>query len=121
MKQVFLAMGILTCSHLYAQDTNKQDQFEYFIAIYTIGDNWDTTKQAYEQPYFSEHSTHLAELKKANKISVGARYSDKGMLVLKVKDEAEAKRLVTNDTAIKNKLFKVEVHPLYPFYGGCIE
>jgi len=105
---------------VFSQDTTKTD-YEYFIVLYTVGENWDTTKQAYEQPYFKEHSTHLSELRKAKKIEIGGRYSDSGMILLKAKDETEAKTIIFNDTAIKNKTFKAEIFAFDTFYKGCVE
>ena len=105
---------------VFSQDTAKAD-YDYFIVLYTIGDNWDTTKQAYEQPYFKEHSTYLSELRKAKKIEVGGRYGDTGMILFKARDEEEVRASVTDDIAIKNDLFKVEIFRFDPFYNGCVE
>ncbi|GHN02094.1 hypothetical protein WSM22_35830 [Cytophagales bacterium WSM2-2] len=60
-------------------------------------------------------------MRKAKKISIGARYSDKGMLVLNAQNEAEVKSLILKDIAVQNKLFKVEIFPFNTFYKGCIE
>jgi len=105
---------------VFSQDTTKTG-YEYFIVLYTIGENWDTTKQAHEQTYFKEHSSHLGELRKAKKIEIGGRYSDTGMMLLKAKDETEARTIILDDTAIKNKIFKAEIFPFDTFYKGCIE
>ena len=122
MKTLFLTIALISFSNvLFSQDTTSTDDYEYFMVLYTVGENWDTTIQFYEQLYFDEHSTHLSELREANKISIGGRYSDTGMLVLKAKDETEALDLVTKDSAIEHKLFKVELFPLDLFYTGCIE
>ncbi|MGZ5244994.1 MAG: YciI family protein [Bacteroidia bacterium] len=89
--------------------------------LYTIGENWDTTKEAYEQNYFKEHSSHLAELRNKGKISIGGRFSDTGMLLLNASDLNEAKNLIEKDIAIQNKLFTVEIFYFDAFYKGCIE
>ncbi len=121
MKFICLIFFTTICSIVvFSQDSTKTN-YEYFIVLYTIGENWDTTKQAYEQPYFKEHSTYLSELRKAKKIEVGGRYSDTGMILFKAKDEEEVRVIVTNDTAIKNKVFQVEIFSFDPFYKGCVE
>lgn len=122
LKLIFLAITstIFTIS-AFSQETTGKDSYEYFVVLYTLGENWDTTKQAHEQLYFEEHSLYLSELRKSKKISIGGRYSDTGMIVLKAKDENEAKTIITKDTAIQNKMLKTEIFPFAPFYKGCIE
>jgi len=122
MKTRFLIVALIAFSNMsFSQDTTSTDGYEYFIVLYTVGENWDTTIQVNEQLYFDEHSLHLAELRKAKKISIGGRYSDTGMLLLKAKDETDAQNLITKDSAIEHKLFKVELFSFDPFYNGCIE
>jgi hypothetical protein len=105
----------------FAQDSTQKKAPQYFIVLYTIGDNWDSNKQAYEQTYFKEHSAHLARLRKEKRIDIGGRYSDTGLLLLKAINQAEAEELVTKDIAIQNKLFKAAIFPFSPFYKGCVE
>lgn len=122
MKSIILTIGFLTSVlTMYSQDALKQDPQKLFIVLYTIGENWDTTKQFSQQLYASEHSAHLSELIKTNKISIGARYSDTGMVILKAKDQTEAQKIIHEDLAIQNKIFRTEIHPFYVFYGGCID
>jgi len=77
LKLIFLAIisGLFTVS-AFSQETTNEDGNKYFVALYTIGGNWDTTKQTHEQLYFKEHSLHLSELRKSKQISIGGRYSD---------------------------------------------
>lgn len=122
MKTFLIAIMILASTMVsFSQETTSNAKNDFFVVLYTIGENWDTTKQTHEQLYFKEHSTHLSELRKTKKISIGGRYSDTGMLLLKAKDKAEAQNLITNDIAIKNKIFKVEIFSFDPFYEGCVE
>ncbi|MBL4624444.1 MAG: hypothetical protein JKY42_04825 [Flavobacteriales bacterium] len=122
MKRIFLTLSLLaSITVVYGQDTTKQHQLEYFIVLYTIGENWDTTNEYHEQLYSSEHSTHLSQLRKANKIPIGARYSDTGMIILKANNESEAQEIIGKDPAMLNRLFKAEIYPLDAFYTGCID
>ena len=122
MKYILLpVIMIASAAAGYCQDTAVEKDPAYFIALFTTGERWDTTKQAHEQPYFKEHSLHLAELRKAKKIDIGGRYGETGMIILKAKDEAEALSLIANDVAVKNRLCDVRVFPFGPFYAGCVE
>ncbi|MGB5818591.1 MAG: hypothetical protein WBG90_03840 [Saonia sp.] len=104
---------------IFAQEEVKKNR--YFVALYTVGESWDTEKQPKEQTYFKEHSAHLAQLRAEGIITVGARYSDTGMIVIKTKDMETAEDILRKDIAVANKLFAVEIHPFSPFYKGCLE
>ncbi|WP_394974569.1 hypothetical protein [uncultured Croceitalea sp.] len=113
---LFLFFPIL----LIAQESpQKSDQ--YFIALYTVGENWDVKKSPGEQLYFKEHSSFLSQLRKDKIIVTGARYSDTGMLILKATDFKTIESMLQQDLAIQNKLFELEIHPYASFYKGCIE
>ena len=115
---ILLLVSILSCFKCLAQDSTKQERF---IVLYTTGENWDTTKQFYEQAYFKEHSAHLSALRKAKRIQLGGRYSNTGMILITAKDETEANELITKDEAIKHKLFNTKIYPFDAFYKGCID
>ena len=104
-----------------AQNPASDTSMQYFVALYTTGSSWDASKLFYEQTYFNDHSEHLASLRKAGKITIGGRYSDTGLILIKASNETEAQKFVNDDPAIRNKLFKVSVFPFDAFYGGCIE
>lgn len=118
MKKVFIVLSVLTFPFLnYSQEMEDN----YFIALYTVGDLWDSNKSPGEQTYFKEHSAHLSKLRSDSIIVIGARYSETGMIILKSKNLAEAKNLLLEDIAVKNNLFRVEIHPFQPFYKGNLE
>lgn len=122
MKTIFFTIiSFFFASTVFSQDNISKDSYEYFIVLYTIGEKWDTTKLAHEQFYFKEHSSHLSELRKSKKISIGGRYSNTGMIILKAKDQADAKTLILKDASIQNKIFKAEIFPFNTFYNGCVE
>jgi uncharacterized protein YciI len=117
----FFSLFIGFASLAFAQDhSNPAATTGYYIAFYTPGSAWSKSKPANEQKYFTEHSNHLNELRRKNKIDIGGRYSNNMLLLLRAKSEAEARSLVEDDPAVKTKLFKVEVHPFNPFYNGCV-
>ncbi|MGH7494730.1 MAG: YciI family protein [bacterium] len=104
-----------------AQDTTAAAPAKYFIAIFSLGSAWQKDKPAHEQLYFKEHSANLRKWREEKKIVVGARYSDKGMIVLSARDEAEARAWLAGDPMVENKVFNLEIYPFNPFYTGCIE
>ncbi|NNE78132.1 MAG: hypothetical protein HKN31_13800 [Pricia sp.] len=112
---LFLSLPLLS----FCQENEQKES--YFIALYTVGENWDSTKQPGEQTYFKEHSAHLNQLRKDSTIAMGARYDDTGMILIKATDLDSAKGILQNDLAIENKLFNLEIHSFSPFYKGCLE
>ncbi len=123
-----ISKSILVCilllaliGHTYAQEGHSRYEFKYYAALYTLGKGWDQSKAAGEQEYFKEHSAHLSALRKDRKITMGARYSDTGMVVFRAGKEEDVRDWVNADPAIQNKLFSVEIFEMSPFYSGCLE
>ncbi|UJH66047.1 YciI family protein [Allomuricauda sp. SCSIO 65647] len=102
------------------QETDDKKE-SLFVVLYTVGENWNTEKSPNEQPYFKDHSAFLKKLRNDTIITLGARYADTGMIVLKAPNLDAAKKLVNSDIAVQHHLFNVEVHAFAPFYKGCIE
>ncbi|MGH7599069.1 MAG: YciI family protein [bacterium] len=92
-----------------------------FIAIFSLGPSWQADKPAHEQAYFKEHSANLKKLRTEKKILVGARYSDKGMIIIAAANEQEARAMLEHDPMVANKVFNLELHQFNPFYKGCID
>ena len=104
---------------LFAQE--EKGEKSHFIALYTVGVNWDADKTPNDQLYFKEHSAFLSKLRKEKTIIMGARYSDTGMIVLEAVDLESAQNLLHEDIALQKGLFNVVVHPFHAFYTGCID
>jgi hypothetical protein len=92
-----------------------------FIVTYTTGPAWDATKKPNEQTHFKEHGMNLSALRKAGTIKFGARYSDKGIIVISASSFKAAKDLIYADQAVTSNLFHADIQKLSPFYEGCIE
>jgi hypothetical protein len=92
-----------------------------YIVTYTTGPSWDFSKKPNEQPYFNEHSVFLGKLMKDGTAKLGARFADKGMMVIQATSLAAARELITSDAAVVNQLFKVDVQKFNVFFYGCIE
>ncbi len=105
-----------------AQDTSTvRKPAAFFIVIFSLGEAWEKDKPAHEQLYFKEHSANLKRLRQEKKLLLGGRYSDKGMLLLAMENEAAARKEFESDPMIANKLFHLELYPFNPFYKGCVE
>jgi hypothetical protein len=102
-----------------AQPPNPSDSL--FIVTYTVGSSWDTSKQPNDQMYFKEHSANLSKLRKEGVIKAGARFADKGMIVISVKSFTTAEEIILSDVAVVNKLFEADIQRLNVFYEGCLE
>jgi len=122
MKTLFLAITLTVFANpSFSQDSAATDEINYFVVLYTTGENWVQGKEFQEQLYSSDHSKHLGELMKTGKVSIGGRYSDTGLLLIKAKDESIAQKLITSDPSIEHGIFKAEIHPFEPFYGRYFE
>lgn len=103
---------ILVVSLLVATAAHAAD----FVVLFTTGPSWDTSKPPAEQTGFKEHSANLRRLRDSGQITLGARYADKGMIILKANDETAARAEFANDPTIAANVFKLEVFPMRFFY-----
>lgn len=115
---VSLIIILAAVSVVSAQEIAKDS---LYIVTYTTGASWDSSKGPGEQTFFKEHSQHLSSLRKEGVITMGARYADKGIIVIKAKSFSHAQEIVTSDQAIANQLFNTDIQKLSVFYPGCVE
>jgi hypothetical protein len=100
---------------------NGQARDSLYAVTYTVGPLWDMNKGPNEQQYFKEHSARLGELRKDGVIKAGARFGEKGLIVITATSLNAAKEIIVADVAVINKLFNAEVEKLNVFYDGCLE
>ena len=91
-----------------------------FAVEFRTGSSWDGGKQPHEQSFFREHSANLKRLRDEGRLVVGARYSDKGFVVLGASSESEARSLIDVDPSVQNKVFAYEIYAFNVFYSGCL-
>ncbi|MCW5910354.1 MAG: hypothetical protein KIT62_04735 [Cyclobacteriaceae bacterium] len=115
-KLLFIPVMVLT---VFAYAQTPPDSL--YIVTYTTGSAWDASRQPHEQTWFKEHSANLSKLRKDGIIKAGARYADKGIIVVTAKTLAFAKEIIFADAAVVNKLFVADVQKLNIFYEGCLE
>ncbi|MGH6624123.1 MAG: YciI family protein, partial [Burkholderiaceae bacterium] len=91
-----------------------------FAVEIRTGPTWDSSKKPQEQLHFREHSANLKRLRDEGHLLVGARYSDKGLLVMAGATEAEVRAQMDVDPSIQSQVFAYDIHPFRVFYPGCI-
>ena len=92
-----------------------------FAVEIKTGSAWDSSKAAQDQPHFREHSANLRKLREQGLLLLGARYSDKGLIVLEAASADEAHALMRQDALIQARVFGYELHSMNVFYGGAVE
>jgi uncharacterized protein YciI len=92
-----------------------------FAVEIKVGPKWDAGKPPQEQAFFREHSAHLRRLREAGSLVMGARYSDKGLVILAAASLEQARALMAEDPSIGAGTFAIEVHPFAVFYSGTVQ
>jgi uncharacterized protein YciI len=117
-----VAFGMTATHGVIAQDPPAAAKVEppMFAVEISTGSKWDPSKPAHEQEFFRDHSSNLKRLRDAGALVIGARYSDKGLVVLAAQDEASARAMMDEDPSIKAGVFKYQIHPFNVFYGGTV-
>jgi uncharacterized protein YciI len=91
-----------------------------FVAEIRTGPAWDPSRPPQDQPFFRDHSAHLRRLREAGHIRLGARYADKGLIVLAAATADEARAWMQADPSMQHGTFSFELHPFAVFYGGTV-
>lgn len=92
-----------------------------FAVEIKVGPNWDATKPPQEQAYFQEHSTNLRRMREDGNLILGARYSDKGLVVVAASSAEDVRSMMGADPSIAAGTFVFEVHPFNVFYPGTLQ
>ena len=92
----------------------------YAVEIKT-GPNWDSAKSANEQAHFREHSANLKKMRGQGNIVLGARYADKGLVVVQAVSADDVHAMMKQDPSIQAKTFVYELHEFNVFYGGAVQ
>jgi uncharacterized protein YciI len=96
------------------------DAGRQFLVVFSLGPGWVAGKPPAEQPSFREHGQNLKRLRDAERIVLGARYADKGMIVLRADSEAAARAELEADPGVKAGIFTFELNELRVFYDGFL-
>src|SRR5262245_18550653 len=77
-----------------------------FAVEITIGSKWDSKRPPQDQLYFREHSANLKRLRDAGQLVVGARYSDKGVVIVAAENDAAVRAMMDEDPSMTAGVFK---------------
>ncbi|MEY2689101.1 MAG: hypothetical protein RL375_3299 [Pseudomonadota bacterium] len=119
-----LAAIVLSCTLLAgatAQVTgaaSTTSELPLFAVEIKVGPRWDHTRPPQEQLFFKEHSANLRRLRDLGLLVMGARYSDKGLVVVAAATMADVRAQMDEDPSMSAGTFVYEVHPLNVFYAG---
>ena len=92
-----------------------------FAVEIKVGPKWDSAKPPQDQALFKEHSANLRRLREAGALVMGARYSDKGLVIIAAATAADVKAQMDQDPSIAAGTFVYEVHPFNVFYAGEVK
>jgi hypothetical protein len=104
-----------------ATASSRQSAPSLFAVEFRIGPKWDASKAPHEQAGFGEHSANLKRLRDSGALLLGARYADKGFIVLAAGSEAAARGEIEVDPSVRNQVFAYDIHEFRVFYPGCVE
>lgn len=92
-----------------------------FAVEIMVGAEWDSSKAPNEQAYFKEHSLNLKRLRDEGHIVMGARYSDKGLVIFSARSIDEVTAMMEQDPAMAAGTFVYEVFAFSVFYPGLVQ
>lgn len=118
MKFMIAAFVYFCCVQVAKAQGESPDSL--YIVTYTVGPAWDPAKAPTDQQYFRDHSANLSSMRKSGTIKFGARYDEKGIIVISAKSFQDAKRLIKEDPAVHHSMFNADVQKLNVFYDGCV-
>jgi uncharacterized protein YciI len=104
-----------------ASATATPAELPLFAIEIKVGPKWDSAKTPQEQAFFREHSANLKRLRESGSLVMGARYSDKGLVVVAASNLAETRAFMDQDPSIGAGTFAFEVHPFNVFYPGEVK
>ncbi|WP_269532678.1 YciI family protein [Chitinimonas sp. BJYL2] len=89
-----------------------------YAVEFTPGAAWQADKPAHLQEGFKAHSANLAALRKEGRVRVGARYADKGLIVVAAASADEVRALFDKDPSVQAAVFAYTVNEMLVFYPG---
>lgn len=120
MSALLIVGAALLTPLLRAQSPPPPSPPPLYAAIFKTGPTWDAAKAPNEQASFREHSAHLARLRAAGTIVIGARYADIGLVVVTAASESAARTLFEADPSIAAGTFTLDVQRFSVFYSGYV-
>jgi ketosteroid isomerase-like protein/uncharacterized protein YciI len=94
---------------------------KHFAVTFTTGPAWDKAKPPNEQKHFAEHSKNLQRLRQEGKVPLGARYADKGLVIVTAPSLEAVKAEFANDPAVTDGVFVHDIAEFSVFFPGTVE
>lgn len=113
---LLVLLAIFGCTSLRAQAAPAGEKL--FVVHFTTGPGWDAAKPPPEQPFFAEHSANLSRLRRDGRLLVGARYGDRGMIILRAADESAVRAELDQDPSLAAGTFTAQIDAFRPFMHG---
>ncbi len=132
MKKLIIAASLFAIYIVNAQASEKFDQKladslgadqygmkNYFLVILKTGESDSKiTDKAKRSELFKAHMTNIQKMADEGKLAVAGPFGNnknqyRGIFILNVKTEEEAKKLLENDPTIKEKIFSADILPWY--------
>ena len=119
--KIYTVILLLFISFAASAQSTESAKDSLYIVTYTTGKLWDVAKPPGEQQFFKEHSGFMGKLRKDGITKFGARYGDKGIIVITALSLDDATALIKTDQAVINNLFLADIQRLNIFFDGCLE
>lgn len=114
-----IILTLLTFAALALAPTARAQAAEsLFIVHFTTGPGWQASLPPPEQKFFREHSANLSRLRRDGRLLIGARYGDKGMIILRATDESAVQAELAQDPSLAAGTFVAQVDAFRPFMPG---
>ena len=114
---VFVFVSFVFCPASYGDEPPVE---KTFILHFTTGEAWLPDTPFSEQLHSAGHGRNLRRLRDEGIILIGARYSDKGLLILRG-TETDLRAEIDKDPMVQAGAFEYELFELALFYKGCVE
>jgi uncharacterized protein YciI len=120
---IVLSLGLMAAGAGAQTETPPASPAEValFAVEIKVGSKWDSAKPPQEQAFFREHSANLRRMREAGVLVMGARYSDKGLVIVSAASIAEVNAQMEQDPSFAAGTFIYEVHPFNVFYAGELQ
>lgn len=116
-----LSLALLSSAAPAQAQTAAPAAESLFVVHFSTGAGWDAAKPPPQQKFFAEHSANLNRLRREGRLLLGARYGDKGMIVLRAADEAAVRAELAQDPSLEAGTFTAQVDSFRPFYHGSTQ
>lgn len=117
---LLLAAGAFLAMTSSGPMRDEQAADSLYAMVFTRGPAWDESRAPGEQLFFREHSQNLARLRREQRILMGGRFGDAGLVLIRARDRAHGDSLFAADSTIARGVFRADLHPWRTIYEGQV-